>query len=95
MPKIKTEPSYKPVIDLDTLAHMYHVIIYNCGGTPTLGRHIRAHDCLDSSAIIQHLIVATPNCYEYETYFNGRINLVFKATYPETGENITIELLEN
>lgn len=95
MPKTKqTTYTAKPVIDIETLANVYDVILYNCGGTPARnGRNFYVHDCDAPSVFIEHLATATPLCYEYETYFNTRDNNVFKLTYPPTGEHITIELI--
>lgn len=94
MPKVKQELTHKPVLSIDTMSDIFGVIMWNCGATPARnGRRFYVHDVADPSVIIQHLTVATPLCYEYETYFNARNNNVFKMTYPATGDSITIELI--
>lgn len=97
MPKIKQQTyTARPILTIDAMADVYDVILYNCGGTPARnGYKFYVHDVTDPSVFINHLAVATPLCYEYETYFNARGNNVFKLTYPPTGAHITIELIRH
>ena len=89
---VTTNYPHKPIIDLDTMSLIYETIINNCGGTPAKnGRKIYAHDVQDPGAVLQHLIVALPLCYDYETYFNKRGNLTMKTTHAPTKSTITIE----
>lgn len=94
MPKIKQTYPHKPIIDIDTLANIFDTIMHNLGGTPARnGRSFITHISGGPAVFIQYLSIATPLCYEYETYFNKRDNNTFKLTYPPTGEHITIEFI--
>lgn len=94
MPKIKQTYIHKPTIDIDTLANVFDVIMYNLGGVSGRnGRSFITHTDIGPSVMLQHLIVALPLCYEYETYFNKRDHNTLKVTYPPTKEHITIEFI--